>query len=63
MSLIYLKYKIKKDFKKENSDAVNIYLRLRIRKSRAKYLLRKKEKKKLLFIEIEKDPYDTVPPA
>ena len=31
-SLIYLKYRIKKDPDRENSDTINTYLRLRVRK-------------------------------
>ena len=35
---------MRKDFERENSDAVNIYLRLRVRKGGAEYLLKKGKK-------------------
>ena len=40
-SLTYLRYRIKKDPDRENSDTINTYLRLRVRKGEAEYLLRK----------------------
>ena len=40
-SLTYLKNRIGKDPDKKNSDTVNTYLRLRVRKSGAEYSLRK----------------------
>ena len=40
-SLTYLKYRIRKDPDKENSDTINTYLRFRMRKGGAEHLLRK----------------------
>ena len=37
----YLRHSIREDSDRENSDIVNIYLRLRVIKNRAEYLLRK----------------------
>ena len=39
---------------------ITTYLRLRMRKGGAEYLLKKDKKNKLLSIEIKEDPYDTV---
>ena len=52
--VIYLKYNIRKDAERENSDSIEIYLRIRERKGRAEYLIRKNKEKNYYLLKLKK---------